>query len=260
MMSSLTKRIITALILITFVLLGTWLSTPFYFSLITGLIVLLSAYEWSKLVRLSIKNTLLFLSIMLVFILIQPWLSPTLILSFACLFWIGVFYPVLRYKNTNPPPQWVHSPFILMFMGFMILYPFWMGLNTLFNIDKKWVLLLLLIIAAEDTGAYFIGKQWGRHKLAPQVSPGKTWEGLLGGMIVSLGVVFIALPQALMGVSLAVIIFAVLGDLLESLVKRIYQVKDSGTWLPGHGGLLDRIDSLTAAVPFFALGCLWWLS
>lgn len=259
-MSSLTKRIITALILITFVLLGTWLSTPFYFSLITGFIVLLTAYEWAKLVRLSVQNIILFLSIILAFMLLQPWLSPTLILGLACLFWTAAFYPVLRYKNTNKIPKWAQSSFILMFMGFMILYPFWMGLNTLFNIDKKWVLLLIFIVAVEDSSAYFIGRQWGRYKLIPHVSPGKTWEGLLGGMIVSLGVIFIALPQSLMGVSLAVIIFAVLGDLLESLVKRIYHAKDSGTWLPGHGGLLDRIDSLTAAVPFFALGCLWWLS
>lgn len=258
MMSTLTKRIITALFLITFVLLGIWLSTPFYFSLITGLILFLVAYEYSKLVHLSPKNRGLLFGMLFIFMLSQPWLSPTLILGVACLFWIGAFYPVLKYKKGHNP-AWSRNPAALVSIGFMLLTPFWMGLNTLFNMDKKLVILLLAIVAAQDTGAFFAGKRWGHHKLMPQVSPGKTWEGALGGMIGALALVFFALPQQLMGVSFAVIIFSVLGDLFESLIKRIYQVKDSGNLLPGHGGLLDRIDSLTAAVPFFALGCLWWL-
>lgn len=256
MMSTLTKRIITALFLITFVILGTWLLPPFYFSLVTGIILLLVAHEWARLVRLSSKNTILLLSIMALCILIRPWISNYLILGLGCLFWIGVFYPVLRYKG-NTKPRWAQCSYTLMGIGFMVLYPFWVGICTLYDLDKKLLLLLILIVAAEDTGAYFSGKRWGVHKLIPHVSPGKTWEGLLGGVICAMVAVLLILPYSLMGISLSVMVFAVLGDLFESLIKRIFQVKDSGVLLPGHGGLLDRIDSLTAAVPFFALGCLW---
>lgn len=259
MMSTLTKRILTALVLITFVLLGIWLSTPFYFALITGLIVLAAAYEWAKLVKFSTKNGLLFLGLMTVLLLVKPLISDSFVLLTGCLFWIGAFFPVVRYKSTHAKPRWTKSSLTLMGIGMMLLYPFWVGLMAIFNIDRKLLLILLLIVAIEDSGAYFAGKRWGRHKLIAQVSPGKTWEGLMGGMILALAAIFFVLPCSLMGVSFLVIIFAVLGDLFESLIKRIYQVKDSGTLLPGHGGLLDRIDSLTAAVPFFALGCLWLL-
>lgn len=257
MMSTLTKRIITALFLVTFVILGTWLLPPFYFSVVSGAILLLVAHEWARLVRLSSKNTMYFLGILAFCILIQPWIPKTLILAVGCLFWIGAFYPVLAYKNKAP--QWAKDPYILMGIGFMVLYPFWVGIIALYNVDKKLLLLLILIVAAQDTGAYFAGKRWGTHKLISNVSPGKTWEGLLGGVIAAMLAVLVLLPYSLMGISLSVMIFSVLGDLFESLIKRIYQVKDSGVLLPGHGGLLDRLDSLTAAVPFFALGCLWML-
>ena len=259
-MSTLTQRILTALVLITFVLLGIWLCNPFYFSLVTAGIVLAASYEWAKLVHLSPQGRHVFLGLMTFLMLFKAWIPDTLILLSACFFWIGAFLPIIRYKNTHAKPKWSRSPSIMMGMGAMLLYPFWVGLLTIYNTDKKLLILLLLIIAVEDTGAYFAGKRWGQRKLLPQVSPGKTWEGLMGGMILALTVIFLVLPYPLMGVSLLVIVFAVLGDLFESLIKRIYQVKDSGTLLPGHGGLLDRIDSLTATVPFFAIGCLWWLA
>jgi phosphatidate cytidylyltransferase len=124
------------------------------------------------------------------------------------------------------------------------------------------VLWLLLLVIAADIGAFFAGRSLGRHKLAPRVSPGKTWEGALGGLLavglVALaGAVHLSLPVAA-GVAFgcAVGIFSVIGDLTESMFKRAAGLKDSGSLLPGHGGILDRIDSLTAAAPLYALGLL----
>ncbi len=115
----------------------------------------------------------------------------------------------------------------------------------------------MLLIWTSDSGAYFAGKTFGRHKLFPRISPGKTWEGWLGGTVFSLGVGYflsfyfqdLTLPYWL-GVALIVSVFGVLGDLIESLLKRSLQVKDSGTLIPGHGGILDRFDSLLLVVPF----------
>ena len=138
-----------------------------------------------------------------------------------------------------------------------------LGRLRLFEPQGAWLLLFsLAVIMAADVGAYFAGHRWGRRKLAPRVSPGKTWEGVIGGLALS-GLVawggavllgwpaFIVIPLALGAAA-----FSVVGDLMESLLKRHSGLKDSGQILPGHGGVLDRIDSLTAGVPMFVLGLL----
>ena len=122
-----------------------------------------------------------------------------------------------------------------------------------------WLIWLLLLVGVADVGAYFTGRAWGRRKLAPRLSPGKTWEGAAGGALLSAlvgGGVLAAwgrLSWFLVGVTLLLIAVGVFGDLLESLLKREAGAKDSGTLLPGHGGVLDRIDSALAALPVFAL-------
>ena len=138
------------------------------------------------------------------------------------------------------------------------------ALSALHQIDSTLVLLLLVLIWAADSGAYFVGRTIGKNKLLPNVSPGKTIEGVAGGALLSLGImsvyVLFVLENAAFEqyffygfLSLLVTLTSILGDLFESLYKRVAGVKDSGVLLPGHGGLFDRIDSLTASAPIFFL-------
>ena len=125
---------------------------------------------------------------------------------------------------------------------------------------RELVLFLLLLVVAADVGAYFGGRQFGRHKLAPRVSPGKTWEGVYGGLVAAAvdgsrrRVLVQAQRGAVSGVCAIVVLASIVGDLTESLFKRHAGLKDSGSLLPGHGGVLDRVDSVTAAAPVFLFG------
>ena len=152
--------------------------------------------------------------------------------------------------------------------GFCTLIPTWIAFGRLLELERPlrgavFVLYLLLVVWAADIGAYFAGKRFGRLKLAPRVSPNKTWEGLFGGvaggLIVAIaGAVLFRLPAIpFIALGLALVMASIVGDLTESLFKRHAGLKDSGTLLPGHGGVLDRIDSLTSSVPFFVLGLGW---
>lgn len=144
--------------------------------------------------------------------------------------------------------------------GLFVLVPAWLALVRLHEQGAGLMLFVLLLVVAADIGAYFAGRQFGRNKLAPRVSPGKTWEGVLGGVagaaiVAAVGVTFFEVPIApFIGLSLVTVLASVVGDLTESLFKRHAGVKDSGSLLPGHGGVLDRVDSVTAAAPIFLVG------
>jgi phosphatidate cytidylyltransferase len=158
---------------------------------------------------------------------------------------------------------WSTRP-MLGLMGVLVLVPAWLAVVYLLHLDSgRWLLLyMFVVVAAADIGAYFSGKRFGKRKLALAVSPGKSWEGVWGGLVVC-GLLawlthVLASPLQLKLAELVAIVLitalvSVLGDLLESMVKRQRGVKDSGTLLPGHGGILDRIDGHTAAAPVFAL-------
>ena len=144
--------------------------------------------------------------------------------------------------------------------------PAWFLLVALQYRDPKLVLYILILIWTADISAFFIGRRFGRHRLAPSISPGKTWEGVLGALSVSFIIIAFGYPILQPGMSILnwvvlgviSVIFSVIGDLLESSYKRIRNVKDSGTLLPGHGGMLDRLDSLIAAIPVFTIGFMFF--
>jgi phosphatidate cytidylyltransferase len=159
-----------------------------------------------------------------------------------------------------------HSPAMILLCGVPVLVPAFVALSRVqvstrgFARGPEMVLWMLLLVFAADIGAYFAGRNLGRRPLAPRVSPGKTWEGAFGGLVAValvafLGTLRFGLPiLESVAFGCAVGIFSVIGDLTESMFKRAAGLKDSGTLLPGHGGILDRIDSVTAAAPLYALG------
>ena len=185
-------------------------------------------------------------------------------LVIAAGWWIGVLFRLIGYSPGDAPTRDLSIPGLLA--GLITLVPPWMALAWLHGHSGEGpvlTLFMLVLIWVADSGAYFAGRRWGRVKLAPHISPGKTREGVYGAlagatvcglamsMMQEFGVLHILLFTTL---CIVTTVFSVVGDLFESLVKRRRGVKDSGTVLPGHGGILDRIDSLTAAAPIFALG------
>ena len=147
--------------------------------------------------------------------------------------------------------------------GALVLVPAWVALDYLYLQMPKLLVFALLVVWVADIGAYFVGRGFGRVKLAPAVSPGKTWEGVLGGLAAV--TLLAALGSRLLDIEIAVLVplclamamLSIVGDLTVSMFKRAAGVKDSGTLFPGHGGVLDRIDSVTAAAPLFALALAW---
>jgi phosphatidate cytidylyltransferase len=239
-----------------------------YFSLLIALVVFVATWEWGKLVQLSPAAWTIFILIVAVTAglvtadKITP--SETRIICFAAMvWWVAAAVWVIRFRANVPQ---IISPWRGLIAGCLVLLPSFVSLCAMHRemvSGPAYVLFLFYMIWAADSGAYFMGRRIGRHKMAPDVSPGKTWEGLAGGLTAA--VVVAVLGEGLLGLSgnamvwfvplcVFVMLVSVIGDLLESLFKRNAGVKDSGRLLPGHGGVMDRIDSITAAAPAFYLG------
>ena len=271
------QRVITALILGSLVIVGIFYLPFNGFRLLATLMVALAVWEYAGFFwRHSWQKRLSFFGVFFVVAIVTQFFpaQPTLIVG--GLWWLIAPYFLWCYtidsarRFTNVVWQW--------FLGLVIFVPCLIGLLELQEkFGPMFLLYLLLIVCAADSGAYFIGMFWGKHPLAAQISPNKTFEGLLGGILVVLLVTVIgALLSAFgyfdsggimfnfsgkRGISLLILIiltclWSVIGDLFASMLKRQVGVKDSGQLLPGHGGMYDRIDSLTAAVPIFVLGLL----
>ena len=254
-------RIITALVLLPIVLGALFLLERQAFALVAGAFFLAAGWEWSAMVGgLNKLQRLLWLLVLAALMVAAEWFRPVWLLTWLPLVWVAALLLVLGYPASA---RFWRRPWQLVLIGFVLLVPSWAALvqvqaDGALGLDGAWALLFILLwVWAADTGAYFAGRAFGKHKLAPRVSPGKTIEGLIGGVALALVVVALVAWQApvqgnhvlLMLVALITVLASALGDLFESMVKREAGVKDSGTMLPGHGGMLDRIDSVTAALP-----------
>ncbi|HBC58126.1 MAG TPA: phosphatidate cytidylyltransferase [Gammaproteobacteria bacterium] len=255
----LAQRILTALVLIPLVLWGVFAATDFWFASVLGIILLLGAWEWAKMAGLNSIGSLLYLALLAVLFYGAQFLPPVVILSPALLWWSVAIGLVITYPKYHE--FWQQSLAVRLFAGLGLLIPTFVALICIRDSGEgAWDLVyLMLLIWGADSAAYFSGRRFGHRKLAPKLSPGKTWEGFIGaqlaGLFIAIWSVFyfeISFWFALV-LAVTVVTISVVGDLFESLAKRESGVKDSGHILPGHGGVMDRIDSLTAAAPLFSL-------
>ena len=240
------KRIITAAILILAVVWGVFALPKLEFAIVSSLVLMLAAWEWSGLLGLKqIGWRLFYIGLLGALFVLTGFIN------------LQFFY--MRHKLNF---------FCKAGIGLLILVACWHGLIAVRANGPSYLLFVLVMIWLIDSAAYFVGKAWGKHKLARLISPNKTVEGALGG--VSAAVIFAlliswTLPSLTIlhhryGVTVTLTLLtamaSIIGDLFESMMKRLAGVKDSGQLLPGHGGILDRIDSLIAAIPVFGLGLL----
>ena len=264
-------RIVTA-VLMAIVFLAMLLSmSPMVFSIAILFVVALGAWEWADVIGISGTGPRLgYLFVLLCTIFsVGVWLGfpdgiasgrAQSILLIAVTLWAVIFLWIQGYPSSAI--LWSPRP-VQAVIGILLITFTWVAIvSILYKDHGQWLLLVgILIVVLADVGGFIVGKIAGRHKMAPMVSPGKTWEGFAGGLafqLVLIGCLMQFWPEPLSILTLLVLVFpvalfSVIGDLFESMIKRCSGVKDSGAILPGHGGMLDRIDGIMAALPMYAL-------
>ncbi len=257
------QRIITALWLVPLALIGFFVLQGLAFIAFICVVLALAGWEWARLAGYDTPAQRIAYGVFVAVTLLllnadNALLMP--ILSLAVLWWLLAIVMVIRFPSSIA--LWGGN-LGKRLMGLVILVPAGLGLLVLKSLPQGNLLILslMLLVWSADIGAYFFGRAFGKRKLAPRVSPGKSWAGLFGGLLTSLCVtvvlaIYLNVPgnqffAVILGAAV-VVLFSVVGDLTESMFKRQMGIKDSSQLLPGHGGILDRIDSLTAAVPVFA--------
>jgi phosphatidate cytidylyltransferase len=257
-------RIATASVLGCVLLIGLFAIKPLWTVWAFGAVFALGAWEWAGFGGLKSAGARLGYAAAIAVLLYSGWRwthEPAHLLALllgACAWWGAAFLWLALGPVT-------HQPRVALLCGVPVLVPAFIALARIditagLASGPQMVLWLVFLVIAADIGAFFVGRSFGRRKLAPRVSPGKTWEGVIGGLLTVALVAWVAslhfklpiLPSVLFGCVVG--IFSVVGDLTESMFKRSAGLKDSGVLLPGHGGILDRIDSVTAAAPLYALG------
>jgi phosphatidate cytidylyltransferase len=253
------ERVITALILAALVLLVIFMLPHVATMAALALLVVAAAWEWSAFPRFTQHSARIFYVAFVAACVAATW-------------WFGVEREEMGRLIQAALAWWVFALIWVVIApaqvnrvtaagaGLLVLVPAWLALARLHAAGPQLLLFLILLVVAADVGAYFAGRRFGHNKLAPRVSPGKTWEGVLGGFVAAalmagVGVWWfnVDAPRFL-ALCIVVVVASIIGDLTESLFKRHAGLKDSGRLLPGHGGLLDRVDSVTAAAPVFLIG------
>ncbi len=263
------QRLITAGILVSIVLAAIIWFPPLWFQGFIALLIALGAWEWTVLAGVVTRHwRAMYTALCLVLLYLSLHMPPELgvwLLMGSVPWWLAALVLVCMY----PQGTWWHRSGVLLPIGLLVLLPGWQALVFLRGMNGYVfaILVPVALVVAADSGAYFAGRAFGKRKLAVHVSPNKTWEGFAGGQLAACTVSWLVLGAlafngteitatqvlaATLG-TLVVSAASVVGDLFESMLKRQAGVKDSGTLLPGHGGVLDRMDSLTAALPLYAL-------
>jgi len=266
-------RVITAIILLAIFLPVLFLLPPIYLSALFFLILVAAAWEWSRLISPNAAYSAYFYAIICAMLVVFLWLLPEpnielALLSIALAFWVVGMPMILSQGIHLSMSRW---RLIFSVLGFIVLPTAWLSLNILREIGLLWLLSTMILVWLADIGAYFAGKTFGKHKLASQISPGKSIEGAIGGLIIciiyaSFCSIYLPTLDTLFGTAKAkwgwwfmllmtatLVLYSILGDLFESQLKRIAKVKDSSQLLPGHGGFLDRIDALLPVMPIVTL-------
>lgn len=258
------QRLLTTLILIPVVFAAIYFADYWWLAAVILMLTVGCAFEWTKLIPCAsrLKKISYLLLMLAACYLIQKNYSAWLIIGLIS--WLLIISAIMYYPRSQ---VWWGNKIITSFAGLLLLPLFAQSLINIFLLKqgKALFIYLLILVWAVDIGAYLSGKTWGKHKLIPAVSPGKTIEGVLGGLLLVILTALISeiyfMPVAkFRWAMIAVIIagMAMAGDLLISMLKRRVALKDTGNILPGHGGILDRLDSLIAAAPFF-YGCMQYL-
>jgi phosphatidate cytidylyltransferase len=254
-------RVITALVIAPIVLALIFFAPDWLFALTMLAMALVGAWEWSALAGRPGFQARLWLAVFFAVLVAGgvtlqrnvPQVSWLTLYCVLALVWWGFSLVWLAVWRAEFPR------YIKVLCGVLTLLPSLAAVVAIRAVSPWYLLMLLLLTVSADIGAYFAGRAFGKHKLAPLVSPGKTWEGVVGGMALAAVVALIedhwlAVPAGIYIVlALVVVALSIVGDLSESLFKRQAGVKDSGSLFPGHGGVLDRVDSLTAAAPLYWL-------
>lgn len=262
-------RIITGVLLVSSVIPALFMLPNTLWAILMLLVALIGLQEWTYMGAFSGFSRKLYLGVMAilglstivlmnaqsvkeVFSYTYTYAQPLLLLS--ALFWVLVI-PFWLAKQVVV----VHRPVMMALLGFLLLAPLWLSISMLQASSPLMLLILLVPIWLADSAAYFTGKRFGKHKLAPSISPGKTWEGVAGAMLAVTVYAAMLLMAGLVSswavfvVMWAIAILGIIGDLFESMIKRQANIKDSGNILPGHGGVLDRIDGLISSLPVAVL-------
>lgn len=268
-------RVVTALVLVPAALLLVWALPPWALGGGVAVVLLMGAWEWTRLIHLN-RTVIRAMFVLMVgaavgieWLYLDRAVDPVPMLLLTLGWWCVAFLWLQRFgwRPETPPPPIAGRVAAGLLLCALPWYSV-MLLQVSGDQGPFWVTFLFLLVWGADTGAYFAGKAFGRRRLAPAISPGKTWEGVVGGAVLGVGIsaVYVqvgaeygfgpAVPAWgwLLVVAVAAVGFSVAGDLFESMIKRQHGVKDSGGLLPGHGGVLDRIDGLVAAAPVVALG------
>jgi phosphatidate cytidylyltransferase len=259
-------RVITAIVLLAVLVPITLFAPIGAFGALIGFVVVFAAWEWGRLLKLNGAGPVAYALVAGLALIFSTFLDVANkpLFQMAAIFWVIAGPYALIRKPTLAAGPWRA---FLLFAGIVVFVACWHALVAARSVGVAFVLSLLLVVWLADIGAYFAGKALGRHKLAPSISPGKTWEGAIGGWLAVTVIGALAASTAFYAptvftalvahlgwdrgfVALTVLVaFSVVGDLFESLLKRQAGVKDSSGLLPGHGGVLDRIDALLPVLP-----------